>query len=186
MTGSAAEPHPLRAVVLAGGLTFEREVSLSSGGQVVEALHRAHVDAELTDADAGLLPGLSAHPADAVFIALHGATGEDGALRAVLDLAAGGEADLPLEGEPAGEHEGPQRVLTPGGGVGCCGGRVAHAWSSLWSLFAGPMTGGGAVAGRTAGKVPVSTASNVSGRSSSASMTRASRRTPSRIRSGSG
>src|SRR3954453_22587176 len=77
----------LRAVVLSGGLNFEREVSLSSGTQVVEELARAGLDAEIRDADADLLPGLAASPADAVFIALHGATGEDGALRAVLDLA---------------------------------------------------------------------------------------------------
>ncbi|TFV62106.1 D-alanine--D-alanine ligase [Geodermatophilus sp. DF01-2] len=87
----AVEPeppaHPLRAVVLAGGLNVEREVSLSSGTQVAEELARAGVEAELRDADAELLPGLAAAPADAVFIALHGATGEDGALRAVLDLA---------------------------------------------------------------------------------------------------
>lgn len=83
----ARPEHPLRAVVLAGGLTFERDVSLSSGTQVVEELTRAGLDAELRDADADLLPGLAAAPADAVFIALHGATGEDGALRAVLDLA---------------------------------------------------------------------------------------------------
>lgn len=84
---AAAEVQQLRAVVLAGGLTFEREVSLSSGTQVVEELTRAGLEAELRDADAELLPGLAAAPADAVFIALHGATGEDGALRAVLDLA---------------------------------------------------------------------------------------------------
>jgi D-alanine-D-alanine ligase len=87
---------PLRAVVLAGGLTFEREVSLSSGTQVVEELTRAGLDAELRDADAELLPGLAASPADAVFIALHGATGEDGSLRAVLDLAG-----VPYVGSPA-------------------------------------------------------------------------------------
>ncbi|WP_369135467.1 D-alanine--D-alanine ligase [Modestobacter sp. I12A-02662] len=92
----AADRHPLRTVVLAGGLTFEREVSLSSGSQVVEALTRAGIDAELHDADAELLPGLSAAPVDAVFIALHGATGEDGALRAVLDLAG-----VPYVGSPA-------------------------------------------------------------------------------------
>jgi D-alanine-D-alanine ligase len=92
----ASDPHPLRAVVLAGGLTFEREVSLSSGTQVVEELTRAGLDAELRDADADLLPGLAAAPADAVFIALHGATGEDGALRAVLDLAG-----VPYVGSPA-------------------------------------------------------------------------------------
>ncbi|MGK5113555.1 MULTISPECIES: D-alanine--D-alanine ligase family protein [unclassified Geodermatophilus] len=104
MTDAAAAPapesagarHPLRAVVLAGGLNFEREVSLSSGTQVWEELTRAGVDAEVRDADAELLPGLSAAPADAVFIALHGATGEDGALRAVLDLAG-----VPYVGSPA-------------------------------------------------------------------------------------
>jgi D-alanine-D-alanine ligase len=93
---SGARKNPLRALVLAGGLTFEREVSLSSGGQVLEALARAGVEAELHDADAELLPGLSATPVDAVFIALHGATGEDGALRAVLDLAG-----VPYVGSPA-------------------------------------------------------------------------------------
>ena len=61
-----------------------------------EELVRAGVDAEIRDADAGLLPGLAASPADAVFIALHGATGEDGALRAVLDLAG-----VPYVGSPA-------------------------------------------------------------------------------------
>ncbi|MCZ2806924.1 D-alanine--D-alanine ligase [Modestobacter sp. VKM Ac-2983] len=92
----AARTTPLRALVLAGGLTFEREVSINSGGQVVEALTRAGVEAEMRDADAELLPGLAAAPADAVFIALHGATGEDGALRAVLDLAG-----VPYVGSPA-------------------------------------------------------------------------------------
>ena len=104
MTDPAAAPvaapgaptTPLRALVLAGGLTFEREVSINSGGQVVEALTRAGVDAEMHDADAELLPGLASSPVDAVFIALHGATGEDGALRAVLDLAG-----VPYVGSPA-------------------------------------------------------------------------------------
>ncbi|HEY0126326.1 MAG TPA: D-alanine--D-alanine ligase, partial [Blastococcus sp.] len=94
--GPEAARSGLRAVVLSGGLNFEREVSLSSGTQVWEELARAGVDAELRDADADLLPGLAASPADAVFIALHGATGEDGALRAVLDLAG-----VPYVGSPA-------------------------------------------------------------------------------------
>ena len=51
------EPHALRAVVLAGGLAFEREVSLSSGTQVWEELVRAGVDAELRDADVDCCPG---------------------------------------------------------------------------------------------------------------------------------
>jgi D-alanine-D-alanine ligase len=44
------------------------------------------VEVELRDADLTLLPALSADPPDAVVIALHGAAGEDGSLRGVLDL----------------------------------------------------------------------------------------------------
>jgi D-alanine-D-alanine ligase len=76
----------MRALVLAGGLSHEREVSLKSGRRVLDALRTAGVEAELRDADLGLLPALAADPPDAVVIALHGATGEDGSLRGVLDL----------------------------------------------------------------------------------------------------
>ena len=77
---------PPRVLVLAGGLSYEREVSMRSGRRVLAALRRAGVDAELRDADATLLPTLAADPPDAVVIALHGASGEDGSLRGVLDL----------------------------------------------------------------------------------------------------
>jgi D-alanine-D-alanine ligase len=76
----------MRALVLAGGLSHEREVSLKSGRRVLDALRTAGVEAELRDADLTLLPALAADPPDAVVIALHGATGEDGSLRGVLDL----------------------------------------------------------------------------------------------------
>lgn len=76
----------LRVLVLAGGLSYERDVSLRSGRRVLDALHSAGVEAEQRDADVSLLPALTSDPPDAVFIALHGATGEDGSLRGVLDL----------------------------------------------------------------------------------------------------
>jgi D-alanine-D-alanine ligase len=75
-----------RVLVLAGGLSYERDVSLRSGRRVLDALRAAGVDADLRDADVTLLPALRADPPDAVVIALHGATGEDGSLRGVLDL----------------------------------------------------------------------------------------------------
>lgn len=78
----------LRVLVLAGGLSYERDVSLRSGRRVLDALRGAGLQAELRDADATLLPTLRADPPDAVVIALHGATGEDGSLRGVLDLCA--------------------------------------------------------------------------------------------------
>jgi D-alanine-D-alanine ligase len=77
------DPHVL---VLAGGLSYEREVSLRSGRRVLDALRAVGVEAAVRDADVALLPSLTADRPDAVIIALHGATGEDGSLRGVLDL----------------------------------------------------------------------------------------------------
>ncbi len=78
---------PPHVLVLAGGLSYERDVSLRSGRRVLDALRRAGLDAEQRDADATLLPTIAADPPDAAVIALHGATGEDGSLRGVLELA---------------------------------------------------------------------------------------------------
>jgi D-alanine-D-alanine ligase len=76
----------LRAAVLAGGLTYERDVSLKSGRRVADALRRAGVEAQMLDTDAQMIDNLLAIQPDAVFVALHGGSGEDGALRSVLDL----------------------------------------------------------------------------------------------------
>jgi D-alanine-D-alanine ligase len=76
----------VRVMVLAGGLSYERDVSLRSGRRVLDALRGAGLTAEMRDADVSLLPALQEDPPDAVVIALHGATGEDGSLRGVLDL----------------------------------------------------------------------------------------------------
>lgn len=85
-----------RVLVLAGGLTYEREVSLRSGRRVADALRGVGVEVCLADVDAALLPLLADLEPDAVFIALHGGSGEDGAVRGVLDLAG-----VPYVGTPA-------------------------------------------------------------------------------------
>lgn len=85
-----------RVVVLAGGLSYERDVSLRSGRRITDALTRVNVTAELRDVDVSLLPGLVADPPDAVVFALHGGVGEDGSLRSVLDLV-----DVPYVGPSA-------------------------------------------------------------------------------------
>jgi D-alanine-D-alanine ligase len=72
--------------VLAGGLSAEREVSLRSGSRVRDALMTAGLDAVLLDADASLLGQLRAFPPSAVFPAIHGSCGEDGAIREILAL----------------------------------------------------------------------------------------------------
>ena len=75
-----------RIVVLAGGLSPEREVSLRSGDRVRDALDEAGIHAVVADADAALLSLLRADPPSAVFPAIHGVCGEDGAIREVLGL----------------------------------------------------------------------------------------------------
>ena len=77
-----------RVLVLAGGLSHERDVSLRSGRRVAEALRDVGVEVEVRDVDATLLPLLSSpERPDCVVPLLHGETGEDGALREVLELA---------------------------------------------------------------------------------------------------
>ncbi|MEU8057231.1 D-alanine--D-alanine ligase family protein [Microbispora bryophytorum] len=73
-------------LILAGGLSYEREVSIRSGRRVAEVLRAAGVDVETRDADSTLVPAVMADPPDAVFVTLHGGAGEDGAIRSVLEL----------------------------------------------------------------------------------------------------
>jgi D-alanine-D-alanine ligase len=81
----ALDPHT-RIVVLAGGLSHERDVSLRSGRRVAEALRDVGLHVEERDVDATLLPALRDDRPDCVVPLLHGETGEDGALREVLEL----------------------------------------------------------------------------------------------------
>lgn len=75
-----------KVLVLAGGLSHERDVSLRSGRRVAEALREAGVSVTLSDVDAKLLDTIAAEKPDVVWPLLHGATGEDGSVRDVLEL----------------------------------------------------------------------------------------------------
>ncbi len=94
--GAVSRADPPRVLILAGGLSYERDVSLRSGRRMLDALLRAGFDAELRDADVTLLPWLATDPPDAALIALHGGPGEDGSLQGVLDLVG-----VPYVGSPA-------------------------------------------------------------------------------------
>ncbi len=87
---------PSPVVVLAGGLSHEREVSLRSGRRVSDALGKAGVEAIVRDVDATLLGWLSSERPACVVPLLHGAVGEDGGLREILELAG-----VPYVGSPA-------------------------------------------------------------------------------------
>ena len=72
-----------RVVVVRGGRSLEREISLRSGGHVAPALrHRGH---EVTEVDVDEHMTKTLQDADAVFVALHGRDGEDGTLQLVCE-----------------------------------------------------------------------------------------------------
>ena len=75
-----------RVVVAAGGLSSERDISLRSGRRVAEHLRAAGVDVFELDAGPDLVTALREDPPAAVFPVVHGRSGEDGALREVLEL----------------------------------------------------------------------------------------------------
>lgn len=76
-----------RVAVLMGGTSAEREVSLESGRNVLEALRSRGVDAHAVDGIPALIEALVAKRFDRVFNILHGnrGGGEDGVLQGALD-----------------------------------------------------------------------------------------------------
>ena len=76
-----------RVAVLMGGTSSEREVSLNSGANVLEALRDRGVDAQAVDGIPSLINGLLARKFDRVFNILHGnkGGGEDGVLQGLLE-----------------------------------------------------------------------------------------------------
>ena len=81
-----ADPAAPTVVVLAGGLSHERDVSLRSGRRVSQALRSGGLEVIESDVDSALLPRLADLPGAVVFPVLHGEAGEDGALREVFAL----------------------------------------------------------------------------------------------------
>ena len=74
--------------MLYGGISAEREVSLASGRQVIEALGTAGFAVQPIEVGpdlAAMLAALREAAPDAVFNALHGRFGEDGTVQGVLD-----------------------------------------------------------------------------------------------------
>jgi len=75
-----------KVVVLMGGQSAEREVSLNSGQAVLDALVRKGVDAHGLDAGSDVLMQLDKGGYERAFIALHGRGGEDGVIQGALEV----------------------------------------------------------------------------------------------------
>jgi D-alanine-D-alanine ligase len=84
-----------RIAVLKGGRSLERQVSLVSGGRVEDALQRLGHEATGIDVGHDLVERLREVAPDAVFVALHGQGGEDGAVQELLEALG-----IPYTGPP--------------------------------------------------------------------------------------
>ena len=74
-----------KVAVLLGGKSAEREVSLKSGGLVLQALRSKGVDAHAFDPKEKSLEALAKEKFARAFIALHGRFGEDGTIQGILE-----------------------------------------------------------------------------------------------------
>jgi len=83
-------------IILSGGLSPERDVSLRSGRRVADALRRRDLDVEVLDVDGSLIDHLGDREPSCVIPLVHGAAGEDGALHEVVSTL-----NLPYVGSDA-------------------------------------------------------------------------------------
>lgn len=83
---TAKDKKSLHIAVLMGGWSAEREVSLSSGNGIADALEKNGHEVTRVDMDRNVAQVLTAIRPDVVFNALHGVPGEDGSVQGMLDL----------------------------------------------------------------------------------------------------
>jgi D-alanine-D-alanine ligase len=75
-----------RVGVLMGGMSSEREVSLMSGGAILQALLESGYNAVSVEADEILAQRLREEKIEVAFIGLHGSLGEDGSVQGLLEM----------------------------------------------------------------------------------------------------
>ena len=71
--------------VLMGGLSPEREISLSTGNAVLQVIREKGLNVVAIDVSCQIAEQLSLKKVDLAFVALHGTFGEDGAIQGVLE-----------------------------------------------------------------------------------------------------
>ena len=76
-----------KTVVLLGGESAEREVSLNSGNCIAQALRGEGIEVETFDWDPAKMKDFLSKGYSRVYIALHGGSGENGTVQAMLELA---------------------------------------------------------------------------------------------------
>ncbi|TDJ60739.1 MAG: D-alanine--D-alanine ligase [Nitrospina sp.] len=73
--------------VLMGGLSAERDISLTTGKEIHAALQRKGLNSVMIDVDRNIAMTLQKEKIDLAFIGLHGTCGEDGTIQGLLETA---------------------------------------------------------------------------------------------------
>src|SRR5690625_1904780 len=76
----------MKIAVLYGGVSAERDVSLSSGRGIIEALEKNNHEVIAIDFHPNKINDIIALNVDLVFLRLHGKYGEDGRIQGLLDI----------------------------------------------------------------------------------------------------
>lgn len=97
-----------KILVLMGGFSSEREVSLRSGTAILNALLKLGYEAKALDLKTNSVQEIEDYRPDLVFVALHGKDGEDGTVQGLLEIL-----NLPYTGSGvASSAIGINKVLT--------------------------------------------------------------------------
>lgn len=87
MIPKGSRGNKLKIQILAGGISHERDISLKSGRRVADALTDFGAEVVIREPDHNLLANIKKDKPDVIFPCLHGASGEDGALRDILSVS---------------------------------------------------------------------------------------------------
>ncbi len=87
MIPGAKKLDHIKILVLAGGISHERDISLKSGRRVADALIAAGAEVVIREPDEKLFDYIAQEAPHVIWPTLHGASGEDGALRDILTLS---------------------------------------------------------------------------------------------------
>ena len=74
-----------KVLIIAGGLTHERDVSVRSGRRVANILTQFGYEVRISDVDASLADAIKSFSPDVVWPLVHGSIGEDGSLQSFLE-----------------------------------------------------------------------------------------------------
>ena len=74
-----------RILVLCGGISKERKISLETGKEVARELKKNKYDVGIFEPDNNLLKNIRFYKPDIIFNALHGQFGEDGYVQTILE-----------------------------------------------------------------------------------------------------